>query len=359
MITGSSQFYNLVEQGRLGHNIGLPIGSPKLETYMDGFLPGTSYLIGGASGVSKSTFTLWAFIYQPLKHFLLGEEIERDPYWVLFNLEMTTPQIYAKLVSMYILDNYGIELKFKEIFSRGKDSLLSDSHYDILKKCNDFLGILDERLMCFDGTLTEEKYIKVLNSILPKFGKWKDGVYYPNNPNQILGVLVDHVSLVKASPGKTKKDEMDNISRASVIIRNTTRIVSPINVSQFNRNANSDERLKQSMQDPSSADFKDSGSLFEDSNVVIALHSPHKFKLSTYKKYNIKELEQIFIGAFLLKSRFGTSDIMVPMAYYGDSSSYKELPKPDEIYDYEMYKTPFWNNSKQKDISSQKPKFIL
>lgn len=363
MTTGSSQFYELVEQGRLGHNIGLSIGSPKLETYMDGFLPGTSYLIGGASGVSKSTFTLWAFIYQPLKHFLSGEGIERDPYYILFNLEMTTPQIYAKLVSMYILDNFGIELRFKEIFSRGKDTILSNEHYEILQKCDSFLKVLDERLMCYDGTLTEEKYVKVLNSVLPRFGKWKEGIYFPNNPNQILGVLIDHMSLVKASPGRTKKDEMDSISRASVVLRNTTRIISPIHVSQFNRSANSDERLKQSMQDPSSADFKDSGSIYEDSNVVIALHSPHKFKLSTYKRYDIKELEQVFIGVFLLKSRFGTSDIMVPMGYYGDSSSYKELPKPDEIYDYERYKTPFWT---QDDIkieddkqNNKKSKFIL
>lgn len=361
MISGSEQFYNLVEQGRQGHNIGLSIGSPKLETYMDGFLPGTSYLIGGMSGVSKSTFTLYSFIYQPLIHYLKGESQERDPYWVLFNLEMTTPQVYAKLVSMYILDNFGIELRFKEIFSRGKDTILSDEHYEILKQCSEFLRVLDQRLMCYDGTLTEEKYIKVLNSVLLKFGTWKEGIYYPNNPNQILGVLIDHVSLTKATPGRTKKEEMDAISRASVTLRNITRIISPIHVSQFNRNANSDERLKQAMQDPGASDFKDSGSLYEDSNVVIALHSPHKFKLSTYRKYNIKELEQIFIGAFLLKSRFGTSDIMVPMAFYGDSSSYKELPKSEEMHDYERYKTPFWTEETNIDKNNMKPnsKFIL
>ena len=54
---------------------------------------------------------------------------------------------------------------------------------------------------------------------------------------------------------------MDAISRDSVSYRNTTKIISPIHVSQFNRSAGSDERLKQSMQDPTSNDFKDSGSL--------------------------------------------------------------------------------------------------
>lgn len=74
--------------------------------------------------------------------------------------------------------------------------------------------------------------------------------------------------------------------------------------------------------------------------VVLSVFSPHKYKLSTYKKYNIKVLEQSFIGLFLLKSRFGTSDIMIPMNFLGDISHYIEMPKPEEIYDWERYTNP-------------------
>lgn len=350
-LSGKDEFYKLVEEGRKGNNIGLTIGSPKLETYMDGFLPGTSYLIGASSGVGKSTYMLWALIYKPLISFLNGECQERDPYWIIFNLEMTRSQLYAKLVSMYIFDKYGIQLRFKEIFSRGKDCILSDDNLLLLKECTEFIDILDERLKCYDGTLTEELYVKTMNKELRRFGHWNNGIFTANNSKQILGVVVDHMSLIKASPGRSKKDEMDAVSRASVILRNTTGIISPIHVSQFNRGSGSDERLKQSMQDPNSNDFKDSGSLYEDSQVVFALHSPHKFKLSSYRKYDIKSLEQCFIAVFLLKSRFGTSDIFVPMGFYGDCSHYVELPKPDEIYDYEKYKNPSWilENKDDKD----------
>lgn len=73
---------------------------------------------------------------------------------------------------------------------------------------------------------------------------------------------------------------------------------------------------------------------------MFALYSPHKNKRTNFRKYNISALEQVFIGIFLLKSRFGTSDILVPMGFYGDCSHYLELPRYDEIYDYEKYKTP-------------------
>ena len=62
--------------------------------------------------------------------------------------------------------------------------------------------------------------------------------------------------------------------------------------------------------------------------------------MSTYKKYNIKILEQCFIGVFILKSRFGSSDMMIPTGFYGDCSHYADLPKPENIFDWEKYTSP-------------------
>ena len=339
-LSGLEEFFQLVDEGREGHNIGLSTGSPKLDLYTDGVLPGTSYLIGGASGSGKSTWALWTYVYQPLMHYLNGDSPERDPRWLLFSLEMTRSQVYAKLVSMYIFDNYGVELRFKQIFSRGKDCVLSDEEYELLTKCKDFIKILDERLSFYEGSLTEAIYLKEVNEELLKWGRFENGKYIPNNPNMFLGIMIDHMTLVKASGGRTKKDEIDAISRDSVQIRNNTKIVSPIMISQFNRNANGQERMKQGLQDPSMEDYKDSGSLLEDSQVAIGLFSPHKYKLSTYKKYNIKILEQCFIGVFILKSRFGSSDLMIPTGFYGDCSHYADLPKPENIFDWEKYTSP-------------------
>lgn len=87
--------------------------------------------------------------------------------------------------------------------------------------------------------------------------------------------------------------------------------------------------------------------------VVLSVFSPHKYKLSTYKKYNIKVLEQSFIGLFLLKSRFGTSDIMIPMNFLGDISHYIEMPKPEEIYDWERYTNPNYLLEKKEELKEE------
>lgn len=340
MSSGKELFYKSVDEGREGHNIGLSTGSTKLDLYTDGFLPGTSYLIGGKSGAGKSTYALWSLVYQPLIHYLKGDCQERDPYWKYFSLEMTQPQVYAKLVSMYVFDNFGVTLRFKDIMSRGKDCILSDENYEILLKCDKFLDILDQRLDFYEGSLNENKYLSEMNDFLKRFGTFEDDKYIPNNSLQVLGVVIDHMSLVNPSNGRTKKDEMDAISKDSVRLRNATGIVSPIHIAQFNRNSGNQERMKQGLQDPSTEDYKDTNALVEDSQVIMAVFSPHNYKLATYKKYNIKILEQSFIGLFLLKSRFGTSDIMIPMNFLGDISHYVEMPKPEDIYDWEKYTTP-------------------
>lgn len=339
-----SRLLELIEKGRQGSNIGLSMGLEKLSLYMDDYLPSTQYLIGGASGSGKSTFVLFAFIYKPLMDWLHTDDPAkkaRDPYWIMFNLEMTEEQIQGKLLSMYIYETFGEQVRFKEMFSRGRDCMLTDDHYELIKKCEDFLDLLDKRIIYHDGAFNSDKYKNCLNEDLKKFGTFKDGDYIPENPNRIIGVVLDHASLTRASNGRSKKEEMDLVSSYGVQYRNKCGI-SPINLSQFNRNANGGERIKAGLQDPDNSDYKDSGALYEDSTVVIAIHAPIKYKLTTYRGYDIKQLGQMFIAVILLKSRFGTSDIAVGLGFYGDCSIYKELPKANEITDYEKYKDPSW-----------------
>lgn len=340
-MSNKDKFFDAIDRGREGKNLGLSIGLPKMELYMDGLLPETSYLVGASSGVGKTSFVIHSFIYKPLVDFLNGSLPERDPYFVFFSLEMTPEQIYSKLVSLYIYENFGEQISFKEMFSRGKDCILADDRYELIKQCEQFLSVLDERIIFYEGTLNADKYKNFIIDILKRFGSFQGENYIPGNPDRIIAVITDHLSLIRASNGHSKKEEMDLLSSYSVQLRNRCKI-SPIHIMQFNRDAGNQERLKQGLQEPTSSDFKDSGSIYEDATIVVGLHAPVKFKLSSYRKYNIKELGQNFVAAILLKSRFGTSDIVDPMGYYGQISLFKELPRSEDINDYTRYKEPDW-----------------
>lgn len=57
-----SHLLELIKKGREGGNIGLSIGLPKIESYMDSYLPGTSYLIFARSGVGNTLPSVLAII---------------------------------------------------------------------------------------------------------------------------------------------------------------------------------------------------------------------------------------------------------------------------------------------------------
>ena len=339
-------FYELVERGRKGENSSLPFGLPRMEQYIEGFTQGTSYLCAASSGVGKTTFVLYSFIYRPI----MANETVKDVHYIYFNLEMTEEQILAKLLSIYIYETYGEHLTFKEIFSRGRDTVLSDSHYNLILECRPILEMFQERIIFHSGTLNAKKFDELCLKDLALFGKFEGDTYIPNNPKQIIGIVIDHMSLIR---GVDKKSEMDAVSNHCVSFRNKCKIVSPILVMQLNRNSYGQERIKQDKQEPDESDLKDSGTMLEDVECALLLYNPVKHSKSQHRGYNIKELGNNYRSLKCVKSRFGTSDIAVGLGFYGDIGVFKELPPSDKINDYEKYKTPDWTQTTDEKVEQK------
>lgn len=78
----------------------------------------------------------------------------------------------------------------------------------------------------------------------------------------------------------------------------------------------------------------------QDCNVMIAIYNPHRDGLKTYHKYNIELLKNNFRSIMVLKNRFGDCDVEVGVNFFGGINYFHEIPKPDEIFDYEKYTNP-------------------
>lgn len=85
---------------------------------------------------------------------------------------------------------------------------------------------------------------------------------------------------------------------------------------------------------------------------MLALYNPNRDGLKTYKKYNIEQLGNVFRSLMVLKNRYGDCDVEVGMNFFGGINTFVELPKPDEIYDYDKYTNPNYildNTNDKKD----------
>ena len=354
MSSVSKSLLNLIDKGRLGDNQGLSMGLPKLEQYIDGVMQETYYLVAGNTGSGKTSFVIDAFIYEPLM-----ENLDNDEFHIIYiSLEMTAEQLMGKLLSLYIYKNYGIELSFKELLSRGKDYILPDEHYELVVEAMQMLEKMEEHLIISDELLGVEGIKKFVLNTLQKFGKFDGNKYTLHKPNHIIEVVVDHIGCVKSSGDK--KITIDDTSALMREFRNRCR-VSPVVVMQVNRGASNIERRKLDFQELQLDDLKGSGNPAEDANVVLALFYPFREKMSKYRGYDIKQIGENFRSAVVLKNRFGSADIAVGLGFYGKTGMFKELPKSSEIIDYEKYKHPDWCLSDEKNTVDveNKPKMIM
>lgn len=348
----SDKLIEEIDRGRLGLNKGIPMGLPKLESIIDGVTRDTYTLILSNSGAGKTSFALYAYVYKPLM-----EHLDDDDFKILyFSLEMNELSLYVKLLSIYIFETYGIQISFKEILSRKKEYTLPDEHYKIIQECLPWINKISTKLEIYDKSVSANTVYAILKQRLEKMGTFKETetrlIYTPNNPNLIYNVIIDHIGLVRPQQGNTLKKEMDLLSSYLVTLREKCKI-SPVVIQQANREQGNIERFKQGKSAFTINDAKDSGNTVQDSNIMIALYNPNRDGLKTYKKYNIEILGNSFRSVMILKNRFGDCDVEIGMNFFGGINTFAELPKPDEIYDYEKFTDPTYLLQNNTEIDEQ------
>lgn len=347
----SSKLLEEIDRGRLGLNHGISMGLPKLESIIDGVTRETYTLIISNSGSGKTSFALYAYVYKPLM-----AHLDDDDFKILyFSLEINETSLYIKLLSIYIFETYGIELSFKKILSREKEYILSEEHYDLVKECMPWIDKISKKLEIYDKSVSANKVYAILKTRLESMGRFKETetryTYVPNNPNLIYNVIIDHIGLVRPQQGNTLKQEIDTLSSYLVTLREKCGI-SPVVIQQANRDQGNIERFKQGKSAFTINDSKDSGNTVQDCNIMLALYNPNRDGLKTYKKYNIEQLGNVFRSLMVLKNRYGDCDVEVGMNFFGGINTFAELPKPDEIYDYDKYTNPNYildNTNDKKD----------
>lgn len=353
-----------IDRGREGKSQGFSMGLPKLEQVIDGVNKGVYTLIGAESGIGKSSFMLYSYIYRPLMEHLDDKKFKIS----LFSLEMRADMIMAKLLSTYIFEKYNKHLSLKQLLSAQRGFILNDECYAIVKECIPWMQKVESLLTIYDKSASANSIYSHLLKELEQRGRFEETdkrkIYIPNDPDLVHIVVIDHIARIFASEGRTLKQEMDLASKYLYSLKNRCGI-SPVVIQQLNRGIQSMDRRREGMLTPSTADFKDTNSTIEDAEIVLAIFSPNRLKINNHRGYNIQQLKDKFRSIFVLKSRYGESDVEDFVYYDGCSNLWIEMPRATDIIDYGIFDNPRWFEDNMKgieyieDTSNKTPKFIL
>lgn len=336
-MTITEQVIDQIDKGREGLNKGLPLGLPKLEKVTGGVMPSTYTLIAAGTSVGKTSLALYSYIYKPIM-----DNIDNEDFHIIYySLEMKSSVLFTKLLSIYLWEKYGVEISYKELMSQGREETLPDNIYEMVKESIPWMKRLEEIITVYDKGLTADRLYADLIKELNKFGEFIETetkkIYVPNKKNQIILVVLDHLALIRATNGRSKKEEMDIASAYLVTLRNKCGI-SPVVLMQTNRNASQVERRKNNWSEPELSDIKETSNISEDADVVMAIYDPYREKVNNYRGYKINILQHTFRGIIILKNRYGDNGLSIGTSFFGRSGIFKELPRADEINDYEPYK---------------------
>jgi len=338
-----------IDRGRAGKNLGISMGMPRLEEYIYGVTPEMYTVLFGKTGSGKTSIALYCYIYRPLMAML---KEGKDFKIIYFSLEMTGEMLLAKLASIFMMETYGIQLGYKEIFSK-KESL-SDDNYAYILKALEWLELIESHLVIFDKTLHCESLWAFLKTYAESEGTFEERgnseFYTPNNPEQIRLVIMDHIGLMRRSKGRSKKEEIDLASSYLLWFRNKCKYAILV-LMQVNRDQTSMDRRNANLLEPTLEDIKDSGAPSEDAEIVIGIYNPFKEKQMKHRGYDITKLRDKARFLCLLKNRYGDSEKVVPVSFYGKVNRVKELPEltgdgDDSNIDYSIFNNPMWIDKK-------------
>lgn len=322
-----------IDKGRLGKNIGISTGLPKLDSIIYGIQRRYLYLVGSDSGAGKSSFVIDVFLYNLIKN-----KENKDISILLYSFEMSTSVVYAKILSLYLWDTFNIVITYENILSLTES--LSDENYFYVQKGLDWLDEIQKFVTIYDKSLSPNGIYATCKEWLRNFGEFiqlgeHKEEYIEKSDQSYKIVICDHMGLL--DHGGNKKAAMDLVADYFIYFRNKCNITG-IFVQQLNRGSKSVERKTKGYELLDTADLSDSSGPAQASEAIILIYYPYREKVARVENYNIQNgLQHKARVLQVVKNRFGRSDVNQVVVFHGEIGMFKELPRADEITDYSKY----------------------
>ena len=355
-----------IESGKAGQNLGVQMSLQRLNNVLFGIHQSRYYLIGADSGVGKTTFTNFVFVLEAIREVINNPRPMMIHY---YSFEIAEEELIAKWVVYAVKVMFETDLHMDYILGRIRDMPMTEEHSNMVNEGIDFVAGLLKYMRIQDAVKNPTAIFnemiayadtigrvhrKTISEVKKIAGKPKTVTssfitgYTPNNDDELTLIVIDHVALATPEQGKTTKDTIDLLSKYMVFLRNRFRF-SPVLIQQFNTELQSVERRKfrAAALAPQRMDFGDSKYTYRDADIVFGLLNPSFFDIEEFYGYSILPSEtddtqyyylgEFFVMAFVMKNRYGQTNLQIPLFMNGMTGVFYDLPSPDNSLELELW----------------------
>lgn len=340
-----------VDQGREGKNSWIPFPFDGMSERL-GMKQSLYHLVGGEPGSGKSAFTDLVYVLHAYEWWKKkGEKQGMDLEIYLRSMERSREYRVAKWVCWVLFRKYGILLSPKELLSWGPgDTKINEDVYEKIQQTRRFFDKMqDEVLTIIDGPKNPTGIRNHMQGIAERNGEIKkpnevEVNYYPDNEDNIVIYILDHIGALRSERGFGNKQNLDKMSEYMQTARDRFGFMT-VAINQFNRSLGDSLRRKGTVE-PEKQDFKGSGNMYEDADAAVALFNPHEYHMDTNLGYQIGKFVtdegfNRYRSAYILKNTYGADNVGFGLNFIGEIGHYRKLPKPKEMTPkkYRLFRT--------------------
>lgn len=331
----------------------IPSKFVRYKRYFLGLIRSTYIIITASSGVGKSKFTKWAYIFSPFEFVKSHPELGIKLKIFYFSLEENKDKFIRSVISSELYNRFNLEISPRDLLSMDRDNPLIDDYVlSCIEECEEYIDSLLDSVEVIDNIRNAYgiyKYVRQYAAANGKFylrGELVDVTqagqswdkYISNNPDEYVVVITDHISLLQPEKGDTLHDAMRKFSSDYCLHMRDKFGYIVVNVQQQEAAKEKQEYTVkgQSIEaklEPSLDGLGDNKLTQRDADEVYGLFAPIRYEIKEHKGYNIIELKDKYRSLLKLKDRDGEANARIGLYFQGAVNEFSELPKAEEFRD--------------------------
>lgn len=328
-------------------------------------LPGVEqekyYIVTANSKVGKTKLGDFLFVYNPYEFVsTIQSDIKLKVFY--FSLEVSKEEKMAQYYSYRLFKDHNIIISPEKLKSRFQNYILEDEIETLIDAYDDEMEKFESIVTFIDNIKNPYGIYKYVRDYAYTHGRHidKNGVtipladlnsnvaeirdkanlsivdYIPDDPNEYVIVVVDHLSLLHTEKGQDLWTTMFNFSsKYCLAMRDRWRYI-PVAIQQ---QAADQEKQQFTFKGdsvvaklrPSPDGLADCKLTQRDCNVMLGLFAPHRYKIENYEGYDIDKLGDSYRELCVMLNRSGSGFINLDLYFNGASNFFKELPPAEKM----------------------------
>ena len=310
----------------------------------------------------KTQITDWLFLYNTIQQ-VIDQDLNIRLKIFYFSLEMSKEQKMLSAFSNILYIKEGIRIAPKDLRSTQMSKVLSEETLAIIEKYQPYFEKIEEIVEFIDdirnptgiykfvreyahanGTQHMKKVQFTNNKTGETFEQEIDDWYEPNDPDEYVMIIIDHISLISPENKNGQKQGLhgsivDLSSNYLIKLRNKYNYI-PVVIQQQASSQESLEHQKANRLKPSLDGLGDCKLTQRDADVIIGLFSPFRHEIPVYLEYDIKKFRDNIRFLEIVGGREGGGGTTCPLYFDGAVNYFRELPLPSQheqikqVYDF-------------------------